>query len=363
MQDKASAASPRARIILGPRQVGKTTLVNHLVRGLHHLVLNGDDERDVRILQDPSAYVRLTGDFEALVIDEAQYVADIGRIVKRLVDVNDGNCRIYVTGSSSLELAGGVRESAAGRFDSMRLWPFSLAELSAASSWIEVKRDLNQRIVYGSCPVVVNEPGQAKSYLSDYAESIFYKDLLRLSEVRRPTDLVKLVRYLAHHVGSEVRYGSVASELGMPYKTVERYVDLLESSLLVKVVTSFSRNPASEVKLSKKIYFFDNGVRNAIVNDFSPLAGRPDAGALWENFFFTERLKLHDFSKDGARIHFWRSKQKHEVDFLEVLDGKVSAFECKLSATRPTTSMRAYARTYPGDALDVATPENIDRFA
>ena len=352
--------SGRAEIILGPRQVGKTTLLNNLVQGMRHLVLTGEDDEDLAVLADPRSYLKLLDEFDCIIIDEAQFVPGIGRVIKRIVDSGKAENRIFVTGSSSLELAGGMKESAAGRFNSYNLWPFSLAELAAHTSWIEVKRQMHDRMIYGCSPAVINEPQHAQQYLIDFADAVLYKDLFRLAEMRKPTELVKLVKYLAYNVGSEVKYGTLSSELGIQNKTIERYVDLLESCFIIKVVPSLSRNPQSEIKLGKKIYFYDNGIRNALIRDFSPLPARSDVGALWENLFFTERLKHHAFRNDGAEIYFWRTRTMHEVDFLEVLNGQIRAFECKWGAKTKTTSIRAFERTYPDTPVAIATPSNID---
>ena len=352
--------SGRAEIILGPRQVGKTTLLNNLVQGMRHLVLTGEDDEDLAVLADPRSYLKLLDEFDCIIIDEAQFVPGIGRVIKRMVDSGKAENHIFVTGSSSLELAGGMKESAAGRFNSYNLWPFSLAELAAHTSWIEVKRQMHDRMIYGCSPAVINEPQHAQQYLIDFADAVLYKDLFRLAEMRKPTELVKLVKYLAYNVGSEVKYGTLSSELGIQNKTIERYVDLLESCFIIKVVPSLSRNPQSEIKLGKKIYFYDNGIRNALIRDFSPLPARSDVGALWENLFFTERLKHHAFRNDGAEIYFWRTRTMHEVDFLEVLNGQIRAFECKWGAKTKTTSIRAFERTYPDTPVAIATPSNID---
>ncbi len=352
--------SGRAEIILGPRQVGKTTLLNNLVQGMRHLVLTGEDDEDLAVLADPRSYLKLLDEFDCIIIDEAQFVPGIGRVIKRMVDSGKAENRIFVTGSSSLELAGGMKESAAGRFNSYNLWPFSLAELAAHTSWIEVKRQMHDRMIYGCSPAVINEPQHAQQYLIDFADAVLYKNLFRLAEMRKPTELVKLVKYLAYNVGSEVKYGTLSSELGIQNKTIERYVDLLESCFIIKVVPSLSRNPQSEIKLGKKIYFYDNGIRNALIRDFSPLPARSDVGALWENLFFTERLKHHAFRNDGAEIYFWRTRTMHEVDFLEVLNGQIRAFECKWGAKTKTTSIRAFERTYPDTPVAIATPSNID---
>lgn len=351
----------RAELILGPRQVGKSTMLDHLVQNQRFIKLTGEDEDDLSILADPKTFLTLTQQFPNVIIDEAQFVPNIGRVIKRLVDNNTTDSRIFVTGSSTLDLGGHLKESAAGRFNSYNLWPLSLEELAEHSSWIEVKRQINDRMIYGCHPDVINDPAHAKEYLLDFTDSILYKDLFKLAEVRKPTDLTKLVTFLAANVGSEIRYGSIASELGIQNKTIERYVDLLASCFILKVVPSWSRNPTAELKLSKKIYFYDNGIRNALLKNFAPVPAREDKGALWENLFFTERLKLHAFRRDGGEIYFWRTKKQHEMDFIEIVNGTIAAFECKAGNKINSTSIKAFSRAYPNIPVTVVSPDNIDQ--
>ena len=351
----------RAELILGPRQVGKSTMLDHLVQNQRFIKLTGEDEDDLSILADPKTFLTLTQQFPNVIIDEAQFVPNIGRVIKRLVDNNTTDSRIFVTGSSALDLGGHLKESAAGRFNSYNLWPLSLDELAEHSSWIEVKRQINDRMIYGCHPDVINDPAHAKEYLLDFTDSILYKDLFKLAEVRKPTDLTKLVTFLAANVGSEIRYGSIASELGIQNKTIERYVDLLASCFILKVVPSWSRNPTAELKLSKKIYFYDNGIRNALLKNFAPVPAREDKGALWENLFFTERLKLHAFRRDGGEIYFWRTKKQHEMDFIEIVNGTIAAFECKAGNKINSTSIKAFSRAYPNIPVTVVSPDNIDQ--
>lgn len=351
----------RAELILGPRQVGKSTMLDHLVQNQRFIKLTGEDEDDLSILADPKTFLTLTQQFPNVIIDEAQFVPNIGRVIKRLVDNNTTDSRIFVTGSSALDLGGHLKESAAGRFNPYNLWPLSLEELAEHSSWIEVKRQINDRMIYGCHPDVINDPAHAKEYLLDFTDSILYKDLFKLAEVRKPTDLTKLVTFLAANVGSEIRYGSIASELGIQNKTIERYVDLLASCFILKVVPSWSRNPTAELKLSKKIYFYDNGIRNALLKNFAPVPAREDKGALWENLFFTERLKLHAFRRDGGEIYFWRTKKQHEMDFIEIVNGTIAAFECKAGNKINSTSIKAFSRAYPNIPVTVVSPDNIDQ--
>ena len=351
----------RAELILGPRQVGKSTMLDHLVQNQRFIKLSGEDDDDLSILADPKTFLTLTQQFPNVIIDEAQFVPNIGRVIKRMVDNNTTDSRIFVTGSSALDLGGHLKESAAGRFNSYNLWPLSLEELAEHSSWIEVKRQINDRMIYGCHPDVINDPAHAKEYLLDFTDSILYKDLFKLTEVRKPTDLTKLVKFLAANVGSEIRYGSIASELGIQNKTIERYVDLLASCFILKVVPSWTRNPTAELKLSKKIYFYDNGIRNALLKNFTPVPAREDKGALWENLFFTERLKLHAFRRDGGEIYIWRTKKQHEMDFIEIVNGTIAAFECKAGNKTNFNSIRAFTRAYPNIPVTVVSPDNIDQ--
>ncbi len=351
----------RAELILGPRQVGKNTMLEHFLRNQRFVKLTGKDENDLSILADSKSYLTLTQQFPNVIIDEAQHVPNIGRVIKLMVDNNPADSRIFVSGASTLDLGGHLKESAAGRFNSYNLWPLSLEELAKHSSWIEVKRQINDRMVYGCHPDVINDPTHAKGYLLDFTDAMLYKDLFRLAEIRKPTDLTKLVTFLAANVGAVIRYGSVANELGIQNKTIERYVDLLAACFIVKVVPSWSRNSTAELKLSKKIYFYDNGIRNAILRNFTPVPAREDQGALWENLFFTERLKRHAFRRDGGEIYFWRTKKQHEMDFVEVVDGTIAAFECKAGSKTNSTSLKAFMRAYPNIPVTVASPENIDQ--
>lgn len=351
----------RAELILGPRQVGKSTMLDHLVQNQRFIKLSGEDDDDLSILADPKTFLTLTQQFPNVIIDEAQFVPNIGRVIKRMVDNNTTDSRIFVTGSSALDLGGHLKESAAGRFNSYNLWPLSLEELAEHSNWIEVKRQINDRMIYGCHPDVINDPAHAKEYLLDLTDSILYKDLFKLTEVRKPTDLTKLVKFLAANVGSEIRYGSIASELGIQNKTIERYVDLLASCFILKVVPSWTRNPTAELKLSKKIYFYDNGIRNALLKNFTPVPAREDKGALWENLFFTERLKLHAFRRDGGEIYIWRTKKQHEMDFIEIVNGTIAAFECKAGNKTNFNSIRAFTRAYPNIPVTVVSPDNIDQ--
>lgn len=248
-----------------------------------------------------------------------------------------------------------------GRINPSRMSPLSLEELARQSSWIEVKRRINDLMVYGCLPEVIAEPSRAREYLRDLADTLLYKDLLELAEIRKPADLTKLTRFLAANVGSVIRCGSAARELGMQNKTIERYVDLLARCSIITIVPSWSSNPAVELKSSRKIYFCDNGIRNAILNNFTLLPTRKDKEALWENLFLSERRKRHAMRRDGAEMYFWRTRRQHEIDLIEVVNGTIAAFECSSGRKTGSTCLKAFRRAYPNIPLTVASPDNIDQ--
>lgn len=360
---------PRAVAIFGPRRIGKTTMLELLGNPVKTRWFIGDDIRNTpRALQFSSqADIRnFLMQNETIVIDEAHKVEDIGNIVKMLVDVNEHvekPAKIFLTSSSPFYLVS-VKETALGRVTSRQMWPFSASELADYTSWGYVTDNLPQYMIYGLMPDVYRDLSRARAYLDDYCSGQLLRDVLEGDDVRLQGKFRGLVELLARYVGSEVSYEGLARELGLHRLTVEDYVNKLEKASIIKVCSSFSRNMANELKKGKKIYFFDNGVRNALIRDFSPLAGRDDAGALWENFFFMERLKLHDTRRDFIQIYFWRStgNDPKEIDFVEVLDRKIHAYECKLSPN--VTKCRgkdAFLKKYPESVVEIVHPQDIQR--
>ena len=367
----AKATPPQAVVIIGPRRCGKTTFLKELVKGYPGGVrwFNCDLQSHVELLQP-----KTTGDVEAilrmaptLVIDEAQKVPGIGNVLKLLVDANERRedpVRIFVTGSSSLQLSSGVKESAVGRFKERRLWPFSMKELADHWNWGYVQENLENFMVFGCNPQVIANFDEAPETLINYREGLLFRDLLQLADLRRSTQLTDLLTKLSYRIGSVISYDSLGREICLSRATVQRYIDLLELCAIIKVVPSYSRNLDNELKKGKKIYFTDLGVRNALIEDFSPFSSRADAGAIWENFFFMERLKIHDFSLDRKRMFFWRNKEHRpkEIDFLEVRDQQMAAFECKLSPKAQANPGKAFRKAYPDCPIQVVTPQNALTF-
>lgn len=359
---------PKAVVIFGARQIGKTTLLSEL--SLHEKSVrwfNGDLNTDHRLLQFSSTTdVELTlRQADTIVIDEAQRFPNIGLILKQLIDENirlNLGKKIFATGSSSLELAKGVKESAVGRLVHRQMWPLSISEIAAAKGWGEICQNIERLMIYGTYPAVFTDPDHAEATLRNYCDGVLYKDLFALAGIRQNEKFMHLVQLLAFNVGSEVNYDNLARDTGLSKTTVADYLQLLEQCFIIKICPSFSRNLSNELKKGKKVYFCDNGVRNAIIGDFSPMAARrgQDASALWENFFFMERVKLHSIRNDFTDMYFWRttSNNPHKLDFLEVKNEKIRAFECKLSPSAKARH-RKFTTAYPDAPIHTVTPDDL----
>ena len=361
---------PKAVVIFGARQIGKTTLLTELSQYEKSVRwFNGDLITDHRQLQfSSSTDVELTlRQADTIIIDEAQRFPNIGLILKQLVDVNvrlNLGKKIFATGSSSLELAKGVKESAVGRLVHRQMWPLSISEIAAAKGWGEISQNIERLMIYGTYPAVFTDPDHAESTLRNYCDGVLYKDLFALAGIRQNEKFMHLVKLLAYNVGSEVNYDNLARDTGLSRTTVADYLQLLEQCFIIKICPSFSRNLSNELKKGKKVYFCDNGVRNAIIGDFSPMVARPsqDGGALWENFFFMERVKLHSIRNDFTDMYFWRttSNNPHELDFLEVKNERIRALECKLSSSAKARPGK-FTTAYPDAPIDTVTPDDLMR--
>lgn len=352
----------KAVIVIGARQVGKSTLFRQITEKLEEPVLMLNcDEPEVRELLAGMNLVELKlmiGKRRLVVIDEAQRVSEIGMTLKRITD-NFPEVQLLVTGSSSFELQNRLNEPLTGRKYEYHLFPISTRELLEHGGLIAVKQSLESRLIYGSYPDIVNHADEAKELLMNIADSYLYKDLLALEDIRRPALLEKLLVALALQVGSEVSYNEIAQTVGSDSKTVEKYIDLLEKCYIVFRLGAFSRNLRTELKKSKKIYFYDNGIRNAVIQNFAPLSMRNDVGALWENFFISERIKSNEYEGRYAKGYFWRTTQQQEIDYIEEADGQFTVFEMKWNPRKKTTPLpAAFLKTYPVAQEAVITPEN-----
>lgn len=352
----------KAIIVIGARQVGKSTLFKLILEKQDYKALQLNcDEPEVRDMLSNinTAELRLLiADNRIVVIDEAQRVENIGMTLKLITD-NFPDVQLLVTGSSSFELQDKLNEPLTGRKYEYHLYPISTAELMASNGLLGVKQTLEQRLVYGSYPDILNHADDAKELLMNLAGSYLYKDLLTLESVRRPVLLGKLLTALALQVCSEVSYNELAQTVGSDNKTIEKYIDLLEKCYIVFRLNGFNRNLRTELKKSKKIYFFDNGIRNAILQNFAPLSLRQDAGALWENFIISERIKRNHYLGRYVNSYFWRTTQQQEIDYVEECDGQFSIFEMKWNPRRANTQFpSSFLTAYDVKEKAVVTPEN-----
>lgn len=351
----------KAIIVVGPRQVGKTTLLKMLANEYDRKVLVWNcDEPDVRRkLTDPTSTMlgNETAGYDIVFIDEAQRVQNIGITLKLLIDNYPGK-QVVVTGSSAIELSNSINEPLTGRKYEYVLFPFSVEELVKENGIQEERRLLERRLIYGAYPEVVNNPGEERETLTNLVSSYLYKDIFAFQDVRKPEIIEQLLQALALQVGSEVSFNELGRLLGLNSVTVQRYIDLLEKSYVIFHLRSFSRNVRSELKKSRKIYFCDNGVRNALIGDYKPLALRTDTGALWENYLISERMKHNAYNAFYGKSYFWRTQQQQEVDYIEDYDGVLHAYEFKWSGTKQPRLTDTFMKNYPDHTFKVVNRDN-----
>ena len=337
----------KAIVLLGPRQVGKTTLINTCLEGKDFLFLNGDDP-EIRDLLENSGVSKLgaiIGKNTRVFIDEAQRIKDIGLIAKMIID-QFKEVQLFISGSSALEINQTTQEPLTGRKFEYQLFPISWEEFENHVGYLEASLQLEERLIYGMYPDVINHRSDAREILKQLTSSYLYKDVLSVTGIKKPELLDKLLKALALQIGSEVSYNELANLLQIDKATVSKYIDLLEKAFIVFRLNSFSRNQRNEIKNNRKIYFYDNGIRNMIINNLNTLDLRTDKGALWENFLIAERLKLQQYNQHYSNNYFWRTVQKQEIDFVEESNGQVTAYEFKWKskgkAKIPVTFLNQY---------------------
>lgn len=352
----------KAIILLGARQVGKTTLLKKIIheQQVDALYLNCDEPQTVTALTNCNLkeLQMVIGANKFVVIDEAQKVDNIGLTLKLIVD-NMPDVQVIATGSSAFELRNCLNEPLTGRKYEYQMFPISSKEIYQSSGYIDLKGLLETRLIYGSYPDILNHANDARELLRMLTDSYLYKDILATDNLRKPDVLDKLLRALAFQVGSEVSYNELAQTIGTDSKTVERYIELLEKCYIIFRLHGLSRNLRNELKKAKKIYFYDNGVRNAVIQQFAPLELRNDAGALWENFFISERIKRNHYQQNYCNIYFWRTKSQLEIDYIEEQNGQMTAFEMKWNPKKSNISIpETFLNAYDVKETVVITPEN-----
>lgn len=361
-------SDPKALIILGPRQTGKSTLLKEIASrtGGKQLFLNCDEAISREGLQSVRSVAEMRlilGDANLVLIDEAQRVRDIGIILKLITD-NFPRVKLIVSGSSAFELSNIVNEPLTGRKWEYLLLPFSTQEMVANTHLFNEKSKLHTRLIFGMYPDVVNNPGDETNVLNELAVSYLYKDIFTFQDVRKPDLLPKLLKALATTIGSEVTYHYLAKLIETDHATVQRYIDLLEKTFIVFRLSSFSRNLRNELKKSRKIYFYDNGIRNALLSAFQPLAIRlpADTGALWENFMVSERIKFLKHNRMWRNTYFWRTHQQQEIDFIEEYDGKLESYEFKWNPAKKVRAPKTFLDAYPEATFKAISPDNYWEF-
>lgn len=353
----------KALIIFGPRQAGKSTLVEDILRDKDHLYLNGDDA-DVRDILTNTTATKLKTEIgvkKIVFIDEAQRIPNIGLTLKLFTD-QIKSVQVIATGSSAFELSSQVNEPLTGRKYEFMLYPLSFGEMVHHHGLIQERRLIEHRLIYGYYPEIVSKVEEETELLKLLANSYLYKDLLMLEQIKKPLMLSKLLKALALQLGSEVNYQEIAQIVGSDPKTVDKYIDLLEKTFVVFRLPAFNRNVRNEIKKGKKVYFYDCGIRNAIISNFKPLNARTDAGALWENFVIAERLKYRAYSNIDAEQYFWRTTQQQEIDFIEEINDSLYAYEFKWSSTARAKFPSTFASSYPNTEFKIISPNNMEEF-
>jgi predicted AAA+ superfamily ATPase len=354
----------KAIIVLGPRQVGKTTLLKNLAFDPDEILWMNADEIDVqqRLSEVSSgSFKALLGKKKIFIIDEAQRIENIGLKLKLITD-NLPEIQVIATGSSSFDLANRVNEPLTGRKWEYNLFPLSYQELVEHHGMLTENRLLDHRLVYGYYPEVVSNPGEEEERLKLICHSYLYKDVLLWERLHKSDKLVRLLQALAHQIGSQVSFNELAEICSIDPKTVEKYVNLLEQAFVIFRLPSFSRNLRNELKSSRKIYFYDNGIRNAIINNFNPIALRSDVGFLWENFLVSERLKFNSYHLLNKNLFFWRTVNQQEIDLIEEYGGQLHAYEFEWNTKKSVRLTKTFENAYPNSTFKVITPGNLHEF-
>jgi hypothetical protein len=360
---KPLLAKNKVILVMGTRRVGKTILVSKLKDEVKEkvLILNGEDFDVQELLHNRSLsnYKRIIGDNTLLIIDEAQVIPNIGQVLKLMID-GIPTLTIVATGSSSFDLTNKTGDPLTGRQYFMQLFPLAQIEIGAYETYLETIQNLEDRLIFGSYPELLqlNSNKEKASYLQQLVQSYLLKDILAYEGIRHSDKIVKLLRLIAFQSGSEVSYTELATQLGMSKNTVESYLDLLSKVFIVYRLGAYSTNQRKEVSKNSKWYFYDNGIRNAIINDFRLLPLRNDTGLLWENYLISERIKRNAYSGRMLQYHFWRNYNQQEIDLIELEEGQMRAYEFKYSGTKKAKLPSAFREAYPNSTFEVITKEN-----
>jgi uncharacterized protein len=360
---KKSIDRGKAILLLGPRQTGKTTLLTKVISENGDFILLDCDEILIREkLEDANieSLKQLIGNHKYVFIDEAQRVKNIGLSLKIIID-RIKNVQLFVSGSSALELANEINEPLTGRKWEYTLLPISWEEFRLHFGYLKSQQQLEQRLIYGMYPDVINHLGEEEAVLKQLSNSFLYKDLLAIKSVRKPELLPKILKALALQLGNEVSNNELSNLLKVSKDTIAAYIDLLEKAFIVFRLEPFSRNLRNEISTNRKIYFYDNGIRNSLISNFNPLSIRQDSGALWENFLINERKKYLFNNQTSANTYFWRTTQQQEIDYIEEKEGQIFAYEFKWSAKSKAKISKTFISAY-NPKISIINKENFEDF-
>lgn len=351
----------KAIVLIGARQVGKTTLLKEIFPNQNDLLWFNADDLPVRDFFSNVTIERfrsMIGKNKIVVIDEAQRIENVGIKMKLITD-NFPDVQLVVTGSSSFELANKINEPLTGRKFEYELFPLSFNEMTEEIGLFTEIQKLPIRLVFGMYPDVVCNPGDEKEILSQLTNSYLYKDILEWERIKKPDKIVKLMKAMAYQIGSEVSYNELSQIVEIDKGTIEKYINLLEQTKIIFRLPSYNRNLRNELKFGRKIYFCDNGIRNALINNLSDIEFRQDAGALWENFMISELRKYNHYTHNYCNTYFWRTTQKQEIDYIEEKDGKLTAYEFKWNPKKKSRVSTTFTSAYPESVVKTINPDNF----
>ena len=354
--------SGKVILLLGARRTGKTFLIKQIIKNINlpYLLLNGEDFQVAAKLENKSIseYKQLVGNNKLLIIDEAQKIKDIGNILKLMIDEISG-LTIMATGSSVFDLTQKLGEPLTGRNINFKVFPIAQYELKNTENVIETFSNLEQRLILGSYPELFSLPGytEKQEYLSELVNSFLLKDILELDSIKNASKILNILRLLAFQVGSEVSFSEIGQKVALSRNTVERYIDLLEKTFIIYRLGGFNKNLRKEISKNSKYYFWDNGIRNAVISNFNPLSLRNDVGQLWENYVISERLKYLTYQRISTNVFFWRTYDQQEIDWVEERGGMLLAFEIKYIQNKVKIPV-AWKEAYPESEFAVISKEN-----
>ena len=350
-------------VLLGARRTGKSVLIKKIISTFpgKSLFLDGDDFTTLNLFQPRTIenFRSLLGTIELLVIDEAQQIPEIGKALKLIVD-HIPDIKVLITGSSAFDITNKTGEPLTGRKTTFYLFPFSQAEYNTQETAVETAGRLNDRLIFGNYPELffITDRNEKTLYLKELVSSYLLKDILTLEGIRNADKILQLLKLIAFQIGKEVSLHELGRQLGLHKNTVEKYLDLLSKTFVIYAVNAFSRNLRNEITKSKRWFFYDNGIRNTIIENMNDLSTRNDVGELWENYIFSERIKHQNNTQMFVSNYFWRTYQQQEIDWIEEQGGKLSAFEMKWNPNRKVSSPTAWMNGYPEATFEVITPKN-----